>query len=174
MTQPVENIPVFETGVLLEISFEDCIKYHGRSSIGGLALGFRLLQLAFADLVTGAHPDRRAISVTTSFGGPGFRDAVEMVTRAVTRGVYVVDALRATKTAPESPAGPLWFEVRIGDGVARYEVVQGAVGEEFVRLGRKSRAGTLTDEEAPLWIEQKERLAKALMASSPGTYLRRV
>lgn len=174
MTQPFDNILVLDTGTLLEIGFEDCIKYHGRSSIGGLALGFRLLQLAFADLATGTHPDRKMIAVTTSFGGPGFRDAIEMVTRAVTRGVYIVDAARATETAPESPAGQLWFEVRIGDGAACYEVAKGAVGEEFVRLGKKSRAGTLTTEEAPLWTEQKEGLAKALMASSPGTYLRRV
>lgn len=174
MTNPDNDIFVYDTGTLLKIGFEDCIKYHGRSSIGGLALGFRLLQLAFADLAVGEHPDRKEISVSTSFGGPGFRDAIEMVTRALTRGVYIVDSALATATAPESPAGPLWFKVGVGEREACYEVVAGAVGEEFVRLGKKSRAGTLTKEEAPLWTERKEKLAEALMTSAPGAYLRRV
>lgn len=174
MSSASNEILIRDTGTLLKIGFDDCVKYHGRSSIGGLALGFRLVQLAFADLLEGRHPDRREISVATSFGGPGFRDAIEMVTRSLTRGVYTVDAALATPTAPESPAGPLWFKVAIGELSACYEVVAGAVGEEFVRLGKKSRAGTLTEQEAPLWTAQKEGLAAALMAGAPGAYLRRV
>ncbi len=36
-------------------------------------------------------PERRAITVRTAFGGPGARDAFELVLRAVTGERYAVD-----------------------------------------------------------------------------------
>ncbi len=175
MKHKSDEIAVVDHGETIVLPFDDCIKYHGRDSIGGLALGFRLLQLAFSDLSPEKVPDRTSISFATSFAGPGLRDSVELVTRAVTRGAYrVVDAAIASQTAPESPAGPLWFEITIGGRAASYEVVPGAVGPEFVRLGKLSRSGALSEEERPSWTAQKQALAKAVLAGMPGEYLLRL
>ena len=40
------QVMVVDAGTVLTIGYEDCIRYHGRTSIGGVALGFRLLQRA--------------------------------------------------------------------------------------------------------------------------------
>lgn len=80
-----EVISVYDDGVRLDIPFEACVLYHGRDSIGGLSLGYRLLCFALNKLTEGRIPERKEISFKTAFPGPGLRDAVEMTTRAVTR-----------------------------------------------------------------------------------------
>ncbi|MEN3931138.1 hypothetical protein WJT86_08715 [Microvirga sp. W0021] len=170
-----DNITVIDHGDEITINFDDCMKYHGKDSIGGLALGFRLMQLAFSELTSGKAPDRTSISFRTTFAGPGLRDSVELISRAFTRGVYKLEeASVASSNAPESPAGPLWFEVTIDGKSAAYEVIQAAVNPEFVRLGKLSRSGKITDAEKPLWTEQKQKLAAAVLAAPPSTYLRRI
>ncbi len=175
MTSQNNEIAVIDHGETLVITFDDCVKYHGRDSIGGLAVGFRLMQLAFSDLAPGRTPDRTEISFATTFGGPGVRDAVEMVSRALTRGVYhLMDASHAPADAPDAPPGPLWFNVRIGAAEAEYVTVPGAVGPEFVRLGKLSRSGQISEAEKPLWTAQKRSLAATVLAAAPGAYLRRL
>ncbi len=169
------NVPVriLDHGTELAISFEDCVRYHGRTSIGGLALGFRLIQLALADLAPGRVPEREEISVATAFPGPGLRDAIEMVSRAVSRGAYVVDESRAPTDAPEAVAGRLWFEVTIGGARRAYAAVDGAMGEEFVRIGRASKRPGFDAASARRWTELKEELAAAILAVGPEAVLRR-
>lgn len=98
-----EVISVYDDGVRLDIPFEACVLYHGRDSIGGLSLGYRLLCFALNKLTEGRIPERKEISFKTAFPGPGLRDAVEMTTRAVTRKAYEV-----LENAPE---GCLWPHV---------------------------------------------------------------
>ncbi|MBP0574642.1 hypothetical protein J8J27_28435, partial [Mycobacterium tuberculosis] len=85
------DIRILDHGSELVVRFDACVAFHGRTSIGGLALGFRLMQRALADLAPGRVPERDEIRFRTAFPGPGLRDAVEMVSRAATRGVYIVD-----------------------------------------------------------------------------------
>lgn len=68
---------------LISIDFADVEKYHVQGSIGGAALGFRVMQAGFAALYPDSPPRREAISIVTGHPGPGFRDAIELVTRAV-------------------------------------------------------------------------------------------
>ena len=110
---PPAPIEVIDHGTLLRVSFADCVAYHGRTSIGGLALGYRLLQHAFARLSPGTAPDRDSISVFTAFPGPGLRDALELVTRVVTRGAYKADPA-ADVPGPAGVTGRMYFEVEIG------------------------------------------------------------
>lgn len=163
---------VRDHGVALTIGFEDCVKYHGRSNIGGLALGLRLMQRAFADLSPAQPPDRTAICVRTAFPGLGVRDAVEMIARAATRGVYVVDPALAPLSAPEAAFGRLWFEVTIGAARAAYVTPPGVMSEAFIALGRLSHARPLSPEEATRWQEMKEQLAAALLRLPPQQALR--
>ena len=72
----------------IEISFDDVKKYHGTRSLCGLTVGYTVLGAAWASLSDGEPLDRNDITVETAFGGPGARDAVEMVTRAVSREAF--------------------------------------------------------------------------------------
>ena len=84
-------LEVVERGAVLRFSFEDVLRYHGGHSPGGAAIAYQVLARALPEL--GAC-ERRAIEVETAFGGPGARDAFELVTRAVSDGRYrVVDEL---------------------------------------------------------------------------------
>ena len=161
---PPAPIEVIDHGTLLRVSFADCVAYHGRTSIGGLALGYRLLQHAFARLSPGTAPDRDSISVFTAFPGPGLRDALELVTRVVTRGAYKADPA-ADVPAPAGVTGRMYFEVEIGGRRLRLALVDGALDPEFIRLGRKSKAGEATPADEARWTELKEALAVAVLST---------
>src|SRR4051794_37053859 len=79
----MSEISVCEMGQTIAFSFEDMLKFHGPGSPGGVAQSFKVLERALAILSPDGPPQRREISLRTSFGGPGARDGFEAVTRAV-------------------------------------------------------------------------------------------
>jgi hypothetical protein len=84
-------LAVVDRDAVLSFTFEDLMRYHGPGSPGGVAIAFKVMELGLPLLGSRAAPARREIAVHTAFGGPGARDAFELVTRAVTEGRYVVD-----------------------------------------------------------------------------------
>lgn len=161
------SVTIGDHGVPLTISFEDCVRFHGRTNIGGVALGLRLMQRALADLAPGRVPEREEIRVRTAFPGLGLRDAVEMISRAVSRDAFTLDERSAPASAPEGAFGRLWFEVTIGTARAAYVLPAGAMSEEFKGLARSSHARPLSPAEAMRWQELKEQLATTLLGLSP-------
>ncbi|GAA0597332.1 hypothetical protein [Caenispirillum bisanense] len=166
-TSAADTIAVVDNGTVLHIPFSACVAYHGRTSIGGAALGFRLLQHAFALLSADAPPDRADITFFTAFPGPGLRDAVELVTRAVTRDAYRVDTT-ADVPGPEGVVGRMYFEVEIAGRRCRLALVEGAIGAEFIALGRRSKTPNMTAADHTRWTELKEGLATTVMANPPA------
>jgi len=161
-------IRVLDHGTELAIPFEACVAYHGRTSIGGLALGFRLLQWAISQLSPDTVPDRQSIRLATTFPGPGLRDAFEMVARVVTRGAYdVLPAAAAPPSAPEGVSGPMYFRVGVGERELDVVLVEGAISPEFIALGRRSKAGSASAREEARWSELKEALARAVWDARP-------
>lgn len=86
-----EALRVAERGQVLEFTFSDLILYHGPGSPGGVAHVFKVLERGLPLLDPEGPCERREISIVTAFGGPGARDAFEMVTRAVTGKRFRVD-----------------------------------------------------------------------------------
>jgi hypothetical protein len=86
------TITVVDAGEPIDFSLEDMMRYHGPGSPGGVAHAFKVMERAFPRLEPEGRPERREIMVRTAFGGPGARDAFELVTRAVTGERYVLDA----------------------------------------------------------------------------------
>lgn len=171
MTSADDYIRILDHGTELKIGYDDCVKYHGRTSIGGVALGFRLLQHAFSGLCGTAIPDRAHVSVATAFPGPGFRDAVEMVTRAVTRKAYRVDPAAAVPEAPEAVAGRLYFEVGYDGRFLAFTLPPGAMSDEFITLGRRTHAKIQTAADTARWTVLKEALAQTIMSIDPASLL---
>jgi len=89
------ELSVVEGGTPLAYTFDDLMKYHGPNAPGGVAHAFTVLQRALPLLGGGAPVERREVEIATAHGGPGVRDAFEVVTRAVTGGRYTVDAALA-------------------------------------------------------------------------------
>lgn len=150
-------LEVTERGARLQFSFEDVLRYHGGHSPGGAAIAYKVLERALPEL---GGCERREIAVGTAFGGPGARDAFELVTRAVTDGRYRVDAALAR---PERGRALERFAWRLaGAGGAAVELVlrEGYVDEEFVDLARAQRDEA---QEARLTL-LKRALAERVMA----------
>ena len=154
-----ETIRVEERGKILEFSFDDLLRYAGPHSPAGVANAFKVLQRAFAVLSPDAPPPRRSVMVRTSFRGPGARDGVEAVTRAVTDGRYIVDLSLARPDLGRLRESFV-FEVGIGDQTVTLMLRDGFVTEEFIDLAQDDGR---TDAEETRLDELKAELAQRVM-----------
>ncbi len=156
-------LEIQDHGERLRIGFDDLLKYHGRSSIGGVAIGFKAMQRAFELLSPQVPPARGDLHVLTAFPGPGARDAFEMVTRVVTAGAYRVELDCAPPEVPEAPRGRYYFRVGYGEASVDLSVRPGLVRGEFIELlRRKAHAGLGDAQEAHL-VELKREMAERLL-----------
>lgn len=130
------TLEVLDDGHAITFSFEEMLKYHGPSAPGGVAHAFKVLERACSVLSPDDPPERRLIVVETAFGGPGARDGVEMVTRAVTGDRYVVDRGLAR---PELGPNRERFVFRLGyrGRSATLVLREGYVTDEFIALARR-------------------------------------
>jgi hypothetical protein len=129
------TIEVVDRGQRISFSFEDVLKYHGPGSPGGAAHAFKVLERALPLLEPDGLCERREIVVETAFGGPGARDAFEMITRAVTGDRFRVDPALAR---PERGRALEAFTFRLGyrHRSATLTVREGFVTDEFIDLAR--------------------------------------
>ena len=158
------SIEVLHQGRMITFSFEDLMRYHGPGSPGGVAHAFKVLERALPLLDPDAPCERREISVETAFGGPGARDAFEMVTRAVTGDRFRVDAGLAR---PERGRALERFVFRLGyrGRLATLALREGFVTDEFIDLARTEQR--TADQERRLDILKRE-MADRVMARPGG------
>ena len=156
-------LDVVDAGVPLRFTLADLMRYHGPAFPGGVAHGFVAMLRAWPLLAPDGPPERREIRLDTAFPGPGARDAVELVTRAVTEGRYLVDpALGRPDRGTTLERYVFRFAHR--DRAVRLEIRDGFVTEEFIALTRKT--GRTPDEEAHLDVLKQE-MADRLLAVPP-------
>lgn len=167
----MEELKVSDRDILLTISYDDMIKYHGRFNIGGVAIAFKVLELAFAKLSPGAVPAREKINFVSGMGmaGLGLIDGVEMVTRAWTRGRMIADdRLNTRLPALDLPdGGKYYYEMEYEGKRIAMALKDGLIPEEFMELTRKAMAATINPEEACRLQDVKENIAAALMSREP-------
>ena len=154
------GIEVVERGRPIAFSFDDMLRYHGGGSPGGVAHAFKVLERALPLLDPDGPCERREIVVQTAFGGPGARDAFELVTRAVTGDRYRIDESLAR---PERGRTLERFVFRLSyrDRSVTLELREGFVTEEFIDLARTE--GRSADQERRL-DTLKQELAERVMA----------
>ena len=111
------------------------MRYHGPGSPGGVAHAFKVLERAMPLLSPDAPPERREISIETSFGGPGARDAFEMVTRAVTGERFTLDESMARPGLGRARERFV-FRVAYRGNAVTLVLRDGFVTEEFIDLAR--------------------------------------
>jgi hypothetical protein len=129
------TIEILDRGRRVSFAFEDVLRYHGDGSPGGAALGFKLLERALPLLEPEGSCERREIVIETAFGGPGARDAFELVTRAVTGERFRLDPALAR---PERGHTLERFVFRLGyrDRSTTLVLREGFVTDEFIELAR--------------------------------------
>jgi len=162
-------IRVKDRDTVLEISYEDMIKYHGRFNIGGVALAFKALELGFQKTVPpGEIPERNKISFVSALGesATGVVDAVEMATRAVSRGAMSTDMdFGRDVDAPANPdGGKFYFEVSYDGKKIGLSVKPGLIPEEFTGLLTIAMSRHLNLEEMQRLQEVKEDIAALVMS----------
>ncbi len=160
-------ITLVDRGRPVAFSFDDMIGYHGPGSPGGVAHAFKVLERALPLLAADGPPERREITVRTAFGGPGARDAFELVTRAVTEGRYAVDPSLAL---PERGLALERFVFRLGhrDRTVTLILREGYVTEEFIALTRRDDLTAEDERRLGRWkLEMAERV---MAAPAPAVY----
>lgn len=156
-----DSIEVQEQGTVVAFSFQEMLRYSGLGSPGGVALGWKVMERAFALLEPNGLVERREVVVETAFAGPGARDSFELVTRSLTDGRYVVDP------GLERPERGLTlrtfgFRVNYRGRTASLLLREGFVTDEFVRLAQSPE---LSAEEQEHFATMKQALADRLMAT---------
>lgn len=132
----MDTITVREAGKDITFSFDELMKYHGPGFPGGVVHALKAMQAAFPLL--GDEPlERREITLLTAFAGPGGRDAIEMVTRAVTSDRFTVDRSLGGKDVFSEPPGPYLWRFGYRGRTVEATIRPGHIREEFVELGRK-------------------------------------
>jgi hypothetical protein len=128
-------IEVVDRGRLCSFSFEDILRYHGGGSPGGVAHAYKVLERALPLLEPHGACERREIVVGTAFGGPGARDAFEIVTRAVTEDRFRIDPSLAQ---PERGRTLERFVFRLAyrDRSVTLALREGFVTDDFIELAR--------------------------------------
>ena len=151
---------VLDHGQSIAISFDDLWKYHGRSSVAGVAHAFKAMERAFPLLSPGEPPERYDVAVESGFPGGGARDAFEMVTRAVTGDRYRLTSAPAGVEAPAAPGGHFFFRLgyrgALVDLVARSDLVP----DEFLDVACREAP---TPAEAVRAQQLKEEMAARLL-----------
>ncbi|MGZ3340615.1 MAG: hypothetical protein ACXWLB_07660 [Reyranella sp.] len=95
----------------IEIGFPALAAFHGQSALAMLAITFQGLRGAFDILSPAVPPPRAEIAVVSGHPGPGVRDAFEFVTRASTRGAYIID--RSLPKARLNPRAGISYSFRL-------------------------------------------------------------
>lgn len=111
------------------------MRYHGAGSPGGVAIAFKVLERALPLLCPGRPCERREIVVRTAFGGPGARDAFELVTRAVSDGRFHLDPSLA-RPGRGRALERFVFHLQHRERAVALVLREGYVSDEFIDLAR--------------------------------------
>lgn len=145
-----------EEGVMA-FNREDLLRYSGLGHLIASALVLRLFQEAFARLSPQEPPMKTDIRVLSAFPGLGVRDHVELVTRAITDGRFVLDTDAGPKEAPRSAiGGRMYFEVAVKDRAVSFVLNPEIFDEHWCeQVARFQKGQNCTREEHAQYVAYK-------------------
>jgi hypothetical protein len=161
------TLDVLERGTLLRFTYEEMLRYHGPGSPGGVAHAFKLLQRALPLLDPAGPVERRELHIRTAFGGPGARDGLELVTRAVTDGRLMLDP---TLARPERGLAMerFVFHIAYRERALTLIVREGIVDEELILLARTDPRSDA--QERRLDVLKQEMADRVMARAGPDVY----
>ena len=164
-----------DKGDVLEFHIQDALNYHGYDAVGGVVLGFRLLQKTMAHFfasTTQTFLQRRGLSLLTAFPGLGARDCFELITRMVTDGRMVVNTGLAHPAAQEGVEGQFFFEFVYEGRSVQLAPIEAYPGDAFIALGKASKLPHFSQIQQQAWRNAKYALANTLLAADAQTVIR--
>lgn len=175
----IEKILIRDNDDIIEITYEDILKYHGKQMIGGAALAFKIMLMTFPKL-SDDIPKRGNFSFYSGIGanGRGIIDATEFVMRVKTYDKLRLDLEYSDdKMGQVAPGGGrYYFEIGYGEKLIKLYLKEGIIPEEFIaysKLAHKCKADNVhmkkEDEERLLFLRKE--LAKTIMESKPEDML---
>ena len=171
----IEKVIVRDNDDIIEITYDDILKYHGRQMIGGAALAFKIMLMTFPKL-TDEIPQRGHFNFYSGIGknGRGIIDAAEMVMRVKTNDQIRLDLEYSDdKLGQVAPGGGRYFfEIGYKDKLIQLYLKEGIIPEEFIaysKLSHKCKAENvpMTEENQARLLELRQELANSIMASKP-------
>lgn len=133
-----QTIAIADGGRVCRLDYAGLMAYHGGAAVFGATVAFRALQRASCAFSDQSLWEREDLTIISAHPGPGVRDAIEFVTRCVTRGRYrlfgAVDCGHCD--------GGMRFEWQIGDGRRNVslELLEGFVPQRFFDLAERKSA----------------------------------
>jgi hypothetical protein len=162
------TLKVVDQGVRLAFSFADLMRYHGPGSPGGVAHAYKVLERALPLPAPDGVPERREVAIRTAFGGPGARDAFELVLRAVTGERYTVDLTLARPDRGRA-AERFVFVLAHREREVTLAVRDGFITDEFVDLARTEQR--TTEQQTRLTAIKAEMAERVMAAPADAVYL---
>ena len=154
----------------ITLDYEEMKKYHGKDYWGGLALSFKVLELAFKKLGDGKVPRRDKIRVVTALNAPGVMDGLEYITRAVSDKRITIDL--SIGKGLIAPSGKFYFEVYYGNKKKiTVWLKDGFLPEGFVELAKKCRNGSADEKEITRWKDLKKEIGCLIIKKNPQEIL---
>ncbi len=164
-----EYISVQHDSGEVAISYEELVKYHDKNHWGGVALAWKIIQLAMEILNDGKALNRDLVRIRTGLNPPGLLDGFEYLTRVVTRQRLVYDP--SLNQGPTSPFGSFCFVVGYGKKRLGLQLKEGILPADFASLGRTCQAGLGSDDDKNRWITIKHSLGDIILEKNPRELL---
>ncbi|WP_367990666.1 hypothetical protein AB2S62_18465 [Vibrio sp. NTOU-M3] len=163
------NLYLYEHEDRLQLNLASAIQFSGINSIGGLVLGFRLVQYA-VELAAGTEPlQRDGISIYTSFPGRGTQDAFEYTCRALRDKRYCCDTTLHHPAAQSGQRGQFLFTMRVNEQSMVMTPANGLPQHSYFDADRRSKE---SPEAALSWRNEKINFANTLLSLPPEQCLR--
>lgn len=171
----LEKIKVKDHNDIIEITYEDLLKYHGNQMLGGVALAFKIMLMTFPKL-SAEIPERGNFSFYSGIGcnGRGIIDAAEMVMRVKTYDQLRLDLEYSNdKLGEMAPGGGrYYFEIGYKEKLIKLYLKEGIIPSQFIsysKLAHKCKADNvpMKEEDQERLLLLRKELARSIMESKP-------
>ena len=171
----VEKVIIKDQNDIIEITYDDILKYHGKQMLGGAALAFKIMLMTFPKLCN-EIPQRGNFSFYSGIGenGKGIIDATEMVMRVKSHNKLRLDIEYSDdKLGQIAPGGGrYYFEIGYNDNLIKLYLKEGIIPEEFItysKLSHKCKAENtdMAAEDQEKLLSLRKELANSIMSSKP-------
>ncbi|WP_431786633.1 hypothetical protein [Vibrio harveyi] len=153
----------------LRLSLEGAIQFSGLNSIGGVVLGFRMIQYAVQLAAGDQSLQRDGISVYTAFPGRGAQDAFEYTCRALRDKRYCCDTTLHHPAAQTGQRGQFLFTIRLNEQSMVMTPANGLPRKSYFEADRHSQDSRGA---ALKWRDEKINFANTLLSLPPEECLR--
>jgi len=145
----LSHISIYDEENQLVLSLEDVGKYHG-DICPCVVIGFRVTQFAISQLWKDKIPKRKDFKIISEFPGQGSQDAFEFITRAKTRGDFILELPEGTDAENISLDNCIFIIIRKSTGKQikiwlREEVFPDG-SEKFFNLRKKAKFDKMATE----------------------------